>query len=151
MKKYFFLAGFLLMIGSLQAQRTEQTALHAQAPEKTVLDLSKNKFGWMMHMQYDSLEAVLDDRLMFVHSNGWIETKQEFIQDIKSGKLRYTKIEVLEANARIYSSTAIVNGIGKFNVELDGKPLEITLSYTEVYVLKGTSWVLASRHANRMP
>lgn len=102
-------------------------------------------------MKYDSLESVLDDRLMFVHSNGWVETKQEFIQDIKSGKLRYAKIEVQEANVRLYSSTAIVTGKGKFSVDLEGKPLEIVLSYTEVYVQKNNKWVLASRHANRMP
>jgi hypothetical protein len=141
MRKYFFIAGFLLMIGSL----------HAQTAEQIVLDLSKRKFEWMIRMKFDSLETVLDERLMFVHSNGWVETKNEFIQDIKSGKLRYTKIEVLESTVRIYSATAIVNGMGKFNVDLDGKPLEITLSYTEVYVQKNGNWVLASRHANRMP
>jgi hypothetical protein len=141
MKKYFLVAGFLFVIGSL----------HAQSDEQTILNLSKNKFGWMVRMKFDSLESVLDDRLMFVHSNGWVETKSEFIQDIKSGKLRYSNIQVLESSVRMYSSTAIVTGKGQFKVELDGKLLELTLSYTEVYVQKNGKWVLASRHANRMP
>ena len=141
MRKYIFIAGLLLVVVNLHAQSTEQT----------VLNLSKKKFGWMIRMQFDSLESVLDDRLMFVHSNGWKETKHEFIQDIKSGKLRYTNIQVSESTVRVYTETAIVTGIGKFNVELDGKPLEITLSYTEVYVQKNSQWLLASRHANRMP
>ena len=123
----------------------------AQTSEQAILNLSKNKFGWMIRMKYDSLEAVLDDRLIFVHSNGWAENKQEIIQDIKSGKLRYIDIQITEAFARIYSSTAIVNGKGKFSVQLDGKPLELTLSYTEVYVLTNDKWLLASRHSNRMP
>lgn len=126
-------------------------AAHAQTNEQTVLDLSKKKFGWMIRMKYDSLQAALDDRLMFVHSNGWVENKQEFIQDIKSGKLRYTNIQILEATARIYPSTAIVTGKGKFTVTLEGNNLELTLSYTEVYVQKDGKWLLASRHANRMP
>lgn len=141
MKKYLILSAFLFAI----------VTAHAQVSEQAVLDLSKKKFGWMIRMKYDSLEPALDDRLIFVHSNGWVENKQEIIQDIKSGKLRYVNIQVTAASARIYTSTAIVNGKGKFNVLLDGKPLELTLSYTEVYIQKNDKWLLASRHSNRMP
>lgn len=124
---------------------------HAQTPEQVVLELSKKKFDWMIRMNYDSLEAMLDDRLLFVHSNGWTENKQEIIHDIQSGKLRYVSIQITDASVRIYPATAIVNGKGKFNVLLDEKPLEINLSYTEVYIQKDGSWLLASRHSNRMP
>lgn len=125
--------------------------VQAQAPEQTVLELSKKKFDWMIRMQYDSLETVLDDRLMFVHSNGWTETKSELIADLKSGKLRYVAIEVIESSARLYSNTAILTGRGKFTVVLEGNDLIINLYYTEVYVLKNGNWLLASRHANRLP
>ena len=141
MKKYFVVVIVLLINFGAQAQSAEQA----------VLNLSKQKFGWMIRMKYDSLQAALDDRLMFVHSNGWTENKQEFIQDIKSGKLKYTNIQVLEATARMYASTAIVNGKGKFTVTLDGNNLELNLSYTEVYIQKDGKWLLASRHANRLP
>jgi hypothetical protein len=88
---------------------------------------------------------------MFVHSSGWTENKQELIQDIKSGKLRYTDIQISEATARIYPGAAIVTGKGKFNVILDGNTLEFNLCYTEVYVQKDGKWLLASRHSNRLP
>jgi hypothetical protein len=123
----------------------------AQTPEQTVLDLSKKKFGWMIRMKFDSLETVLDDRLMFVHSNGWTETKQELMEDIKSGKLRYVSVDVTESSVRMYPAMAIVTGKGKFRVLLDESPLEIILSYTEVYTHRGGRWLLASRHSNRMP
>jgi hypothetical protein len=124
---------------------------HAQTQqEHTILDLSKKKFQWMIAMNYDSLEPVLDDRMIFIHSNGWGETKSEFIQDIKSGKLRYTAIDVLEASARVYPGSAVVIGRGKFTVKLDGNALEFDLKYTEFYVQKNGRWLLASRHANRL-
>lgn len=123
----------------------------AQSPEQAVLELSKRKFDWMIRMRYDSLESVLDDRLMFVHSNGWTETKAELIQDLKSNKLRYVNIEVAESTPRVYSNTAIVTGKGKFMVVLEGNDLAINLYYTEVYILKNGNWLLASRHANRLP
>jgi hypothetical protein len=125
--------------------------VRAQSPEQAVLDLSERKFNWMIRMHYDSLESVLDDRVMFIHSNGWTETKSELIADLKSGKLRYVAIEVIESSARLYSNSAIVTGKGKFTVVLDGNDLVINLYYTEVYVLKNGNWLLASRHANRLP
>ena len=96
MKKYLVFLIFLLTCFVVQAQSAEQA----------VLDLSKKKFGLMIRMNYDSLLPILDDRLMFVHSSGWTETKQELIQDMKSGKLRYTNIQISEATARIYPATA---------------------------------------------
>lgn len=141
MKHYIFIIIFLLF----------SVGLYAQSSEQAVLDLSKKKFEWMTRLSYDSLESALDDRLLFVHSNGWTETKEEFIQDIKSGKLRYVEINVTEANARMYSGTAIVTGKGNFKVLLDGNELVINLYYTEVYVWKNDKWLLASRHANRLP
>jgi hypothetical protein len=60
-------------------------------------------------------------------------------------------IEVTEATARIYSNAAIVVGKGKFKVLLEGNELVINLYYTEVYVWKNDKWLLASRHANRLP
>ncbi len=141
MKKHFItLALLLAFIGG-----------QAQSSELAVLDLSKKKFGWMIRMQYDSLESIMDDRLMFIHSNGWAENKQELIQDVKSGKLRYVNINVSESTARVYTNTAIVTGKGKFSVVLDGNNLDINLLYTEVYILKNGKWLLASRHANRLP
>lgn len=126
-------------------------AVHAQAQqEQAILDLSKKKFQWMITMNYDSLEPVLDERMIFIHSNGWGETKTEFIQDIKSGKLIYTSINVLEASVRLYPGSAVIIGRGKFNVKLDGKDLEFDLKYTEFYVQKNGKWLLASRHSNRL-
>jgi hypothetical protein len=141
MRKFILIIFTFIVTVSAQAQTSEQA----------VIDLSKKKFTWMTQQQYDSLESVLDERLMFVHSNGWTEDKQEFIQDIKSGKLRYVQIDVLESTARVYTGTAIVTGKGKFKVLLEGNSLDINLFYTEVYILIDKKWLLASRHSNRLP
>jgi hypothetical protein len=126
------------------------TAKAQTQQEQAILELSKKKFQWMISMKYDSLEPALDERMVFIHSNGWEETKTEFIEDIKTGKLRYTSINVLEASVRLYSGSAVIIGRGKFNVKLDGKDLEFDLKYTEFYVQKNGTWLLASRHSNRL-
>lgn len=119
--------------------------------EKEVLALSKKKFEWLVQKQLDSLNKVLDERLQYVHSNGWTETKKDVMEDMASGKLTYQSVDIHKATARVYDQTAFINGTGKFQVVMSGTPLTIELGYTEVYIRKDGRWQLVSRHANKMP
>jgi Domain of unknown function (DUF4440) len=125
------------------------TALSQSRQEQEVLQLSKRKFAWLIGKNYDSLNFALDDRLTFIHSNGWVQTKGELIADLKSGKLKYINIEVLEATVRMYPKSAVVTGKGKFSVDMSGATNTYDLTYTETYVLQRREWKLASRHASR--
>ncbi len=119
--------------------------------EQSVLNLSKRKFDWLINKQYDSLTAVLDDKLEYVHSNGWVQSKTDVINDTKSGDMVYQSVDIKEANARTYNNDAvIVTGTGTFT-GIHGQPFTILLHYTEVYIKSGNRWKLATRHSNRMP
>ncbi len=129
------------------------TGAFAQADktEEQILNLSKRKFDWLINRQYDSILVNFDSRLQYVHSNGWTQTRQEVIDDMKSGKLNYQKITIHQSSARLYAESAVVVGTGKFEGINQGNPFALDLRYTEVYVRDGHRWKLASRHANRMP
>lgn len=121
--------------------------------EKYVLALHEKKFEWMCHKQLDSLASVLDDRLVYIHSSGWMETKTDMINDLSSGKLIMNKVTVNEATADYFKdNTVIVHGKGVFNVTgTDGKSVDINLYYTEVYMKKKSNWLLVTRHASKLP
>ena len=122
-----------------------------ETTEKLILDLSKKKFDWMINKRYDSLEMLLDDQLKYIHSNGWIQSKKEMMEDFTSGKLTYQKVDVSESTVRLYDNTAIVIGKGKFSGVISDTPFAMELTYTEVYIHNKKRWLLASRHANKMP
>ncbi len=138
----------LLLLCGLANLATAQTP---SREEQFILDLSKKKFDWIINKQYDSLIKLMDDRIQFVHSNGWIQSKKDVLDDLHSGKLNYQKITIREASARLYNSSAIVLGLGAFEGINGDKPFSLELRYTEVYIKTGNQWKLASRHANRMP
>ena len=62
--------------------------------EQEVLQLSHAKFKWLVQKKTDSLQTFLDERLTYIHSNGWVQTKKDLINDLLSGKLSYDKIEI---------------------------------------------------------
>jgi hypothetical protein len=127
-------------------------AVSAQSKtEQRVLALSRQKFDWLIRKQRDSLNLLLDDRLMYIHSNGWRQSKQDVFDDMESGKLIYKQIVLKEAQVRLYKNTAVVTGTGRFMGSREENEFDLPLSYTEVYVKKGNRWLLVSRHANRLP
>lgn len=120
--------------------------------EKYVLALHEKKFEWMCHKQLDSLAAILDDRLVYIHSNAWTQSKTDMINDLQSGKLVMNKVTVNEASADYFKDNiVIVHGKGVFNVDADGKTIDVNLYYTEVYIKKKNNWLLVSRHASKLP
>ncbi|WP_164972717.1 nuclear transport factor 2 family protein [Lacibacter luteus] len=146
MKQFLFL--LLLFVTTVAtAQKTKEES----ATEKFVLKLHETKFRWMINKKLDSLSTILDERVQYVHSNGWMETKKEIIDDLRSGKLVMNNVTVTEASARVYKGFVIVNGKGVFNVVLEGKKVDINLLYTEVYAKRQNGWLLVSRHANKLP
>ncbi|HRW98655.1 MAG TPA: nuclear transport factor 2 family protein [Cyclobacteriaceae bacterium] len=129
-----------------------QSALSQPNPtEAQVLKISSRKSDWMVKQNVDSLKVLMDNQFLFIHSNGWTQSAKDFFDDFTSGKLVYTRIEPIEASVRIFNETAVLTGKGKFSGTVDGKPFELPLIYTEVYVLKNQRWIWVSRQSTRLP
>lgn len=146
--KHLFTFCFLLI--SICSTAQKKGINDESATEQFVLRLHEKKFQWMTKKQLDSLNNILDPRVVYVHSNGWQQNKKEIIDDLKSGKLVMNNVAVTEAKARVYKGAVIINGKGKFDVMVDGKAVVLDLLYTEVYVRKNAGWLLVTRHANKI-
>ncbi|MFN5135465.1 MAG: nuclear transport factor 2 family protein [Chitinophagaceae bacterium] len=145
----FIISAFFLLLSILSAAQKKQIN-DESATEQYVLRLHERKFQWMIKKQTDSLNSILDPRVIYVHSNGWQQNRKEITDDLKSGKLIMNNVTVTEAKARVYKGAVIITGKGKFDVVVDGKAVVLDLLYTEVYVRKKDGWFLVTRHANRI-
>lgn len=140
----------LLMLFFVVCQFSTRMFAQGLIQEQQIIQLSKKKFEWLIIKNIDSLKMVLDDQAQYVHSNGWIQTKQEVLDDVISGKLNYQEVIVSEASVRLYPGMAILIGKGKFSGIVNKNLFTMELLYTEVYVKRGMKWLLASRHANKL-
>lgn len=128
------------------AQNTSRT-------EQLVLKLSAEKNTYMNPSSLDKLKGMLDDRMIFIHSNGLTETKDLMLKDITEGKWKIYNVDIREANVRVYKNNiAILIGKGTFkaNNPSSGGDISTDLYYTEVWSHTTKGWLLTSRHASKI-
>jgi ketosteroid isomerase-like protein len=109
--------------------------------------LHQKKFEWLIGRNYDSLMSVMDDKLLYIHSNGLAETRADVMDNLRKEVISYTKSDVLESSVRMFGTSAVITGKGVFAGKAKGTPFELNLAYTEVYVKSNGRWKLVSRHA----
>jgi hypothetical protein len=111
--------------------------------------IERERFAAMVSKDFTYLEKVLHRDLLYTHSNGLQETKEEHISNIKSGKLIYQSIEPEEVNVRLFRKSAVVNGHIRVKVVLDGRDVNIRLRYLNMYVKTGDGWQLVAWQSAR--
>ena len=99
-----------------------------------------------------ALSNLLADEVTYGHSTGVIQTKAQLIRSALNGEQDYRSIEPSNLNVRIYNdNTGIVNVTLKINVYNLGKPLDVTLFATLVWVKINGDWKLVARQAVKPP
>jgi hypothetical protein len=139
----YLLLGFVLCCASILAAQSRT--------EEKVIALSKEMKTYFNPKEADKLTAFLDDRLVFIHSNGMTESKKEMIENLKTEKWALTGIDHKDISVRVYkNNTAVLVGKGLFHAVSAGKSVDLELYYTEIWSHVKKGWVLISRHANKI-
>lgn len=119
--------------------------------EQAVIDTERQRFDAQVKQDYDVLDRVLANDLVYAHSNGKFDTKESYIQSIRDGKSIYDSIDILEQKVRIYGNTAIINGKILIKATNNGETINTNLRYTDVYVRKGKQWQLVTWQSLKVP
>lgn len=123
----------------------------AQAPEKELRAVEEQRYKAMLQADVPALEKLLADDLVYVHSSGGVESKQQFLATIRSGALKYKKIAPEGVFYRISDSLAVVTGKSSIEVEREGKPQSFRVRFTAVYQKSPAGWRLAAWQTTRLP
>lgn len=130
------LTAVLLTIGAVVIGAAIPGAMTAWAD--TTADLRKleeSRFAMLVAKDLDGLEKILSPSLVYTHSNGAVETRQVFLDNIKSGKMVYRSIQPGgDRMVTVDGPVGVITGTGDFAVTVGGKEIEAKLRFTDVYV-----------------
>ena len=94
------------------------------------------------------LKSVLHKDLSYGHSNGWIQSKSDIVNDFKSGKLTYNKIEnnsssIITISKKYATVKTNTNAEGVVN----GTAFKLTLHIMQFWIRTKKGWQLIVRQS----
>lgn len=121
--------------------------LFAQTDEAKLTNTLKEFHQALVKKNTVSINQQTDRALSYGHSNGWVETKKEMIQNIESGYIQYHSFNEDSVSVTMNGNMANVRFVADINVTLKETRNTYRLKVLEVWVKKGNRWVLFARQA----
>jgi ketosteroid isomerase-like protein len=122
------------------------TAAESSATEAEILKIDASRVDALLKNDLGALERLFADRMIYIHANGRIDTKQGYLGMLRGGNLIYVGLRYDPApRVVVAGDTALVTG--KATIDVKNKAGQVTqrvLTTTTVYVRAGASWQVVS-------
>jgi hypothetical protein len=100
----------------------------------------------------ERLRPMLGADLVYIHSTGVAESKEEYLAGVADGLYEYGTIESRDTRLQVFADVAIMNGIVDMTVSAHGAAKQlIHLLFCLVWVRQDDAWRLDFRQATRIP
>jgi hypothetical protein len=137
---------FLVLLFSVLLQTTS-----AQDDSLALRDAIAKLDQALLKQDSAALDQLLDGKLSFGHSNGWVQTKQDVWNDFKEGRLNYldlttTEVKILQIGKELATITMKVQAKGK----LKEKEFDLKLTVLQVWKKDKKGWQLFARQSAKI-
>lgn len=106
----------------------------------------------MLAHDIPALDRLLDPDVVYVHSPGFAETKQQFLDGVCDGLYVYERVRPVDETITETAEMAMVHTTLDFMGGPKGQDHPpVTLLTTLVWRRSGQGWLLLLRHATRVP
>lgn len=124
----------------------------APVAEAAVLAAEDSRLAAMVAADAEAMRRWLADDLRYVHSTGKVESRDELIEGIAAGRLRYVAVTPTERQVRFMGpATAVVEGSARIQATAGTTTADFESRYVAVYALEAGSWRLRSWQSLRLP
>jgi len=150
MKKFIILLIFPILMTGCCNNTQQAVSSVSQADVTAALD---QLWKAMITADENLLKSITADELVYGHSGGKVQNKDEFIAEVLSGEpLVYLSIEPLDQTIKLAGDAAIVRHIFTSVTRLaDGSPGSLRVGNTLVWKLQDGKLKLLVRQAYRLP
>ena len=115
-----------------------------------LLATNSARFTAMLREDFAALDTLLAPDLSYVHSDGALQSRAQFLATLRTGRLRYQAIDPSELQARSYDNMGIVTGRSHMRVQAGTELLAFEIRFTAVYRRVRHRWQLVAWQATRL-
>ncbi len=117
--------------------------------ESAVLTLDDERYAAMRACDLDRLGALLADGLTYTHSTGVVETKAQYLDALRSGRVKYVRVERRLDHFAAWGSCAVLQGRLDVEAEVDAQPYRTRALFTSTWVQQAGEWSMAAWASTR--
>lgn len=96
------------------------------------------------------LDKLLADDWLLTHSDGRVQHKKDYLQELSSRTRSNQAIENEDVSVRHYGQTAVVTGTSVQAGTSNGVPWSGRFRYTRVWILREGHWQMVASHSSRI-
>ena len=113
--------------------------------------LEDERYAAMLAKDVQTLERLLDDDLVYMHSSGVADGKASYIAGLRDGVWNYQKISRTEQTVKVSGDTALVFNRLAISIAVRGVPKELDNRALAVWVRRGGAWRLVALQSGAVP
>jgi ketosteroid isomerase-like protein len=127
---------------------SNQNNIEAQSDERQILMLHEAGDKALMSADLEVLAQIFADDYVQYNEAGEAFTKQDVLNNFRTGAIRYPSIVSTSRKVRIFGETALVHGSESDEVEANGKQFNVRYVYLDVLQKRNGVWkIVASQLA----
>ncbi|MEI8115607.1 MAG: nuclear transport factor 2 family protein, partial [Bacteroidia bacterium] len=123
-----------------QTKVEKEIAAAVETFKKGIVDSDKNL-----------LNSIAAEELVYGHSNGKVQNKTEFIDEIISGKPDYISVDTADQTIKVSGNTAIVRHIYSAETMNNGTAGHVKIGNMLIFQKQHGKWKLLARQAYKLP
>jgi len=109
-----------------------------------IADMERRRYEAMKRADIAVLREVLDDLLIYAHSNSATDDKESYLAKVQAGYFRYESISIEEQSTLMLSDIALLRGRMRARGFLNGSPLTLDNRFLAVVRYSEGQWRLLS-------
>ena len=118
---------------------------------QAIIALDAKRMAASVAQDYDSLNQIIADDLIYTHSSARMDTKASLLGNMKSGSTLYTAMTPSEVVAQDLGDSVVLTGVCAISVMSGGKPNSFKVRFVDVYAKRGNGWQMITWQSTRLP
>lgn len=124
--------------------------VHAAGPEEEIRKAEKDWAAAVTSRDFAALQRIYADQLIYAHSSGAVESKEQYLDRLKSGAQQYDSIEYQDIMIRTYGDSAAAHSHVHIMGKSSGRPFDDRLMMLHLWVKSKGAWRLAAHQTTKL-
>ena len=128
-----------------------ETDVDASEDVRAVLGAEDRRYQAIQDADTAALDALCADELSYAHSSGARDTKDQYLEKVRSGYFVYRRIDHPVERVAVVGDTALVVGRMTADLDVDGRPKRIDNLALAVWTRATGQWQLLAYAPTSLP